>query len=150
MSNKTKKIIKSLIITILFIAFLSINIVYADTASKISFCDYAGTRRTLKIIGIIINIAKILVPLLIIITQMISMTKIVINGKDDDLKENFKVLVKKIIAGLVIFFLPTIIDYAVDNLAGYDCAGFAQCSNCLLDTNHCSIPTEDPKTYTED
>lgn len=150
MNTKAKKLLKSSLIILIMIAFLSINIVYAATKSKIGFCDYAGTRRSLKIIGIIINIAKVVVPLLIILTQMVSMTNIVISGKDEDFKENFKIMVKKIIAGLVIFFIPGIIDYAVDNLAGYNDSGFAQCSNCLLDTNHCTIPTSDPDYYDED
>ncbi len=150
MNIKAKKIIKSSLIILIMLAFLSINIVFAATKSKIGFCDYAGTRRALKIIGIILNIAKILVPLLIILTQMVSMTKIITSGKDEDLKESLKVLVKKVIAGLLIFFIPGIIDYAIDNLAGFDRGGFATCSNCLLDTNHCSIPSSDPDYYDED
>ena len=150
MNKKAKTITKKILIILIMIAFLSINIVYAATKSKIHFCDYAGARRTLMIIGIIINIAKILVPLLIILTQMVSMTKIVISGKDEDFKESFKVMVKKIIAGLVIFFIPGIIDYTIDNLVKADNSGFAQCSNCLLDTKHCKIPTTDPDYYDED
>ncbi len=152
MNPKTKKILKSVFIILIMVAFLSVNIVFAATKSKINFCDYAGARRTLKIIGMLINIAKIVVPLIIILTQMVSMTKIVVSGKDDDIKESFKILVKKIIAGLIIFFIPGIIDYTIDNLAGFNNAdsGFAQCSNCLLDTNHCSIPTTDPDYYDED
>jgi len=150
MSNKTKKILKSVAIIVLMVAFLSINIVYAATASQIKFCDYGGVRRTFKIIGIIINIAKVLVPMLIILTEIISITKVIISGKQEDLFENWKILVRKIIAGLVIFIIPTVIDFTIDNLVGYSDSGFAQCSNCLLDTNHCTIPTTDPSTYSED
>ena len=66
MNPKTKKILKCCFIILLMVAFLSLNVVYAATKSKISFCDYAGTRRTLKIIGMMINIAKVVVPLIII------------------------------------------------------------------------------------
>ncbi len=150
MSNKTKKILKSLFIIAIMVAFLGLNIVYAATTSHIKFCDYGGVRRTFKIIGIVINIAKILVPMIIIITEIISITSVIISGKEEDLVANWKVLVKKIIAGLVIFILPTVIDFTIDSLVGYNDSGFSQCSNCLLDTSHCSIPTTDPETYSEE
>ncbi len=144
MTNKTKKILKSILIILFMSLFLIGSIVHAETSSSIKFCDYAGTRRTFKMIGLFINLARIIVPLLIIITESISLTKVIISGKDDDLKENWKVLVRKLIAGLVIFVLPTIIDYTIDSLVGYDDSGFTQCSNCLLDTGHCTIPDKDP------
>ncbi len=150
MSEKTKKILKTIAIIAIMIAFISVNIVFADTKSNVKFCDYAGTRRTLKIIGTIINIAKVLVPLLIIITEIISLTKAITSGKAEDLKENFVVLVRKVIAGLVIFVLPSIINYAITNLAGHSDTGFAQCSNCLLNTKSCTIPTTDPTIYEGD
>ena len=52
MSEKTKKILKYTFIILIMVAFLSINVVYAATKSDLKFCDYAGTRRTLKILGI--------------------------------------------------------------------------------------------------
>ena len=150
MSNKTKKILKSIAIIVIMIAFIGINIVFAETKSNVKFCDYAGTRRTLKIIGTIINIAKVFVPLLIIITESIALTKAIVSGKDEDLKENFVVLVRKIIAGLVIFVLPSVINYAINNLAGHSDTGFTQCSNCLLNAKSCTIPTTDPTIYEGD
>ena len=150
MKERNKKILKHVLIVLFMAFFLGINIVFAATKSKISFCDYGGTRRVFKIIGIVINIAKIVVPLIIMLTHMVSMTKIIISGKDEDIKESFKILVKKIIAGLVIFIIPSVIDYTIDGLVGYSDSGFAQCSNCLLDTNHCTIPDTDPVTYDEE
>jgi hypothetical protein len=78
---------------------------------------------------------------------MVSIFKTVTSGKADDLKASFSVIVKNLIAGLVIFFVPTILDFAFDTLIGYDDSGFTACSNCLLDTGNCNIPTEDPSTY---
>ena len=150
MNTKTKKILKKVLIILFMAFFVGINIVFAATKSKIGFCDYGGTRRVLKIIGIMINIAKIVVPLLIMLTEIISLTKVIISGKDDDMKENWRVFVRKLIAGLVIFILPTLIDYTIDSLVGYDDSGFTQCSNCLLDTDHCTIPETDPDYYDEE
>jgi len=150
MTTKSKKILKSVLIILFMSLFLAASIVHAAPSSSIKFCDYAGTRRTFKMIGLFINLARIIVPLIIIITESISLTKVIISGKQEDLSDNWRILVRKIIAGLVIFFLPTIIDFTIDSLVGYDDSGFTQCSNCLLDTGHCTIPDKDPEVYDED
>lgn len=141
---------KYIIYTLFLLLFCGINLVYAETSTKLNFCAYAGVRRTLMIIGIIIIIAKIIIPLIIIITGMITFFKTVLSGKDDDFKNSISILAKKIVAGLIIFFLPTVINYAFEALVGYDDSGYTACSTCLLDVNNCEIPDEDPTTYTED
>lgn len=152
MKKTSKK--KLLFFTLFFILFMSLNFVYADTSSKISFCEYGGVVRTFKIIGILINIVKVVVPILIIITAIINISKTILSGKKEDLKANFMQLTKQIVAGLIIFYIPTALDFAFDNLAGdgtsYDPSGFAVCTNCLFDTEHCKIPEKDPNIYTTD
>lgn len=151
--KKTSK--KKLLFFILFvILFMSLNFVYAATSSKISFCEYSGVVRTFKVIGILINIVKIVVPILIVITAIINITKTILSGKAEDLKASAIQLIKQIIAGLIIFIIPTVLDYAFDKLAtdgtSYDPSGFAVCTNCLFDTEHCKIPEKDPNIYTTD
>lgn len=141
---------KYIIYTLFLLLFCGINLVYAETSTKLNFCAYAGVRRTLMIIGIIIIIAKIIIPLIITITGMITFFKTVLSGKDDDFKNSISILAKKIVAGLIIFFLPTVINYAFEALVGYDDSGYTACSTCLLDVDNCEIPDEDPTTYTED
>lgn len=146
---KLSKKNRYIIFALFLLLFCGLNIVYAGTTTKLNFCAYAGVRRTLMIIGIIIIIAKIVIPLIIIITGMISFFKTVISGKDDDFKSSIGILAKKIVAGLIIFFLPTVINYAFEALVGYDDSGYTACSTCLLDVDRCVIPDEDPETYTE-
>ena len=145
---------KLLFFTLFVILFMSLNFVYAATSSKISFCEYGGVVRTFKIIGILINIVKIVIPILIIITAIISISKTILSGKTEDLKASFIQLAKQLVAGLVIFCLPSVLDFAFDNLAGdgtaYDPSGFTVCTNCLFDTEHCQIPEKDPEIYTKD
>ncbi len=142
---------KFIIFSIIGITILSFgtNIVYAATTSKISFCDYAGVRRAFKIAGIILNIVKIVVPLIIMITAMIAFSKPIISGKTDDITTNLTTLVKKLIAGLVIFLIPGLLDYAFSLVPNYDNSSMAACTTCLLDVDGCTIPTSDPVTYTE-
>lgn len=136
---------------VIFLMILSIipNVVMAATSSELRICEYSGVLRTLKILGMCLNIAKVVVPLIIIGTAMVSIFKTVMSGKADDLKGSFTLIVKKLIAGLIIFYIPTILDFTFDSLIGYDDSGFTACSNCLLDTDNCTIPEEDPPTYTD-
>ena len=60
------------------------------------------------------------VPPIIIITSSVNLYKSVHSGKSDDLKDGMKQLVKKIIAGLVVMILPTLIAYLFNNLAGFN------------------------------
>ena len=144
----SKKIIIYSIVAISIMA-LSVNIVYAGTSAKLAICDYAGVRRAFKIAGIIINLAKIIVPLIIIITGMIGFAKPIMSGKTEDITANAMILVKKVIAGIVIFFIPTICNYAFSLIPNYDTSTMFSCTTCLFDVNGCTIPTSDPVTYTE-
>lgn len=140
---------KLLVYGIFMFLFIGLNIVYAATSAELHFCEYSGVLRSLKIVGIIILIAKILIPIILIITAMISFFKTVISGKSDDLKGSLMIVVKKIIAGLIIFILPGLIDYVFDVTVGYDDSGFTACTTCLLDIDNCQIPTTDPTIYTD-
>lgn len=149
-SINMKKVIKYFLIILFFAIFIGGNVVYAATSSKIAFCDYGGVRRTFKIVGILLNIVKTLVPLAIIFVAISKFASVIISGKTDDLKASTMQVVKNGVAGLIIFCLPGVIDFAIDNLVEYDDSGFAACSNCLLDVDHCVIPDVDPETYEED
>ena len=140
----------SLIILVLSVLTIAPKLVLAATSSELRFCEYGGVLRTLKILGICLNIIKIVVPLIIIGTAIMSVFKTVTSGKAEDLNASFGLIVKKIIAGLIIFILPTALDFMFDSLLEYDDSAFTACSNCLLDTGNCVIPTTDPDTYVED
>ncbi len=132
----------------LFLIILSVGVVYAETTSKINFCDYGGVRRTFKIIGIIINLVKIVVPLILMASAMVVFFKTIVSGKIDDFKASLMQVVKQGIAGLVIFCIPGILDFAFDSLLdGTDFSSFTTCTNCLLDTDKCTIPDKDPEVY---
>ena len=144
-----KRHIKRLILFTLFISFIGIN-VYAKTTSKLHFCEYRGTLRMMKIIGMFITIAKTVVPIIIMYKAIKELVQVVI-GKPDSFKETVPKLAKSTIAALVIFFIPTIVNYTI-NLAteGKEDSDMAKCSTCLFNTSGCTIPDEDPVVTTRD
>jgi len=152
MKNYLKKNKKNLIIyTLLIISLAGIHLVYAKTSGEVKFCDYAGVRRTFQILGTIINIVEIVVPLIVIITGMVAFFKGITSGKTEDLTGGVSAIVRKIIAGLLIFFIPNLIDYAFDALVDdRDTSSFAVCTSCFLNPDNCTIPESDPVTYSND
>ena len=79
----------------------------------IDMCTNPYILRVFYILTIALKIICILVPIIIIGTIMIKAFNAVVSGKDDGLKEVFSISIKKIIAGLVIFLLPSIINFCI-------------------------------------
>ena len=105
----------------------------------LNLCDTPSVLRTFKIVYIILNIAKIIVPLIIIIVGIKDFIGVAINGKDDELKNTMKQMVRRIIAGLVIFFIPSIMNYIFNLNAKYQetATAFTSCSVCLTSGKEC-------------
>ncbi len=93
----------------------------------LGFCDKSYIMQVILIVKTVFKLLCYLAPLLIIIASSIHLFKIVLNGKDDDLKEALKVTVKRIIAGLIIFFLPAMINYVFTGILDTSDINFLAC-----------------------
>ena len=128
---------------------ISVSNVYADTVTEVAVCDSPGILRTLKILGILIVLIKILVPLILIIMSIIDFGKSAIAGNAEDLKKNTITFFRRCVAGAIILILPTFINFVFDNLVNKDDSKYDVCTNCLFDPGNCSIPDKEPDIYTE-
>lgn len=85
-------------------------------------CSNGDILKIMKIIKIIINVIKILVPIILLVSVMIDYTKAVTNGELNNVNKLFK---NKIIAAILIFFIPTFVSVifkiADVNRDYYDC-----------------------------
>ncbi len=101
---------------------------------KINFCAEARVLRAFKIGGYLLFALKILVPLIIIILGSIDFAKAVIDTGDKANKEALSMLIKRLIIGIIIFLLPTILDFLLGFIDGaketHD--GFSACTHCLF------------------
>lgn len=93
----------------------------------LSICDKSYFVHILYIFKVFFKLICYIVPPLIIITSSVNLYKSVHSGKSDDLKEGMKQLSKKIIAGLVVMILPTLIAYLINNLAGFNDIDLFKC-----------------------
>lgn len=70
-----------------------------------------------QIIGWVLWVFKIVIPIVIIIFGVIDLGKAVVASKDDEIKKSVKSLVMRAVAGIVIFFIPTLVG-AIFSLVG--------------------------------
>ncbi len=100
------------------------------------FCN--GTANLWQIIGYILLIFKIAIPVLLIIFGMIDLGKAVIASKDDEIKKATTALVKRAIASVFIFLLPTIIGFIMTIITDFTNnaqADFNVCKDCITSPN---------------
>ena len=93
----------------------------------ISICSKSSILEVFLIVKTIFKLLCLLAPFLITIVSSVGLFKIIISGKEEDLKEYGKVFVRRIIAGLVIFFIPAIITYTINNILGAKDVDFIAC-----------------------
>ena len=74
----------------------------------VNFC--AGTAGIWRVIGYVIYIIRIAIPIIIILLGTIDLGKAVIAGEDKKVKEAQKSFVMRIVYGVAIFFVFTIVE----------------------------------------
>ena len=92
-----------------------------------------------RIAGIFITIIKIIVPIVLIVMGMIDLSKAVAEGKDDSLKKSLISFLNRVIAGILIFFVPSIMLALYEFVDGWDNVRgkYEVCLQCLLGDSQC-------------
>lgn len=104
---------------------------------ELGFC--AKTAEIWLLVGNIVNIIKIVIPILIIVLACIDFGKAVVSSDEKEIKKSSGTLIKRVIAGVVIFFIPTIVGLCFglvgsfsDNEADYNI-----CKTCVTSPSKC-------------
>ena len=86
--------------------------------------------------GWILTFFKIAIPLLIIGLGMFDFGKAVVSSKDDEIKKSAKTLMYRAIAGIVIFFVPSLVVWLFQTVGSFNDAAnatnFDDCKKCIL------------------
>lgn len=104
-------------------------------------CKNTNTRKTMRFIGYILLIAKILVPILLIYSGVVLLAKTLLSGNDDNLKKNVVELIKKIIIAIIIFFIPTIVNIIFSLTEEVDDVNetYKTCRTCIFNPTKCNV-----------
>lgn len=114
----------------------------ADSFNLGEFCK--GSAGLLQFVGYIITIVKIAIPILIIAFGLLDFGKAVVGSKDELIKKSAISLLRRVVAGIVIFFLPTLVLTIFDTIDDYKNNGssFTNCKACLLHPGGSECSTE--------
>lgn len=100
-----------------------------------SFCK--DTLSVWKLVGNILTVFKIVIPALVIIFGAIDFGKAVIASKDDEIKKAAKSLLMRVIAGIVVFFIPTIVAACFKLADGFSETDYNTCGTCISNPSAC-------------
>ena len=76
-------------------------------------CGGADVLRILRFVFILLDMVCWVVPMGLIVMLMIDFGKNVIAGKEDEMKKNLNIAIKRIIYCIVLFLVPTISNFAI-------------------------------------
>lgn len=117
-----------------FMLFNTLNVYADDGYVAQNFCS--DIIKTLRLVSISVMIVRICVPIFIIVMGTMDIYNTVSSGKNDDLKKNLTTLGKRMVIGLIVFFIPTIVRLVVNGLGGND-SNYQVCVNCIDNPKNC-------------
>lgn len=80
--------------------------------TPVDMCSNESTSlKVFQVIGYLLIIIKIIVPLILIIMGSIDFAKAALSGDDKSTKEAAVQFSKRVLIGLIVFFIPTILDF---------------------------------------
>ena len=119
------------------------NSATGGTSEDIDLCKNPGVVKSAQIVGWCLFVIKIIAPILLIIFALIEIGKAVVANDDKAIQTAISSLVKRAIAAVVIFFVPTIIAFVFNVVASateaktkYSCL-----SSCINKPGSCKIPS---------
>ncbi len=76
-----------------------------------SYADFCteDVGRILGIVGSVLDIIQWVVPIILIVLGTIDLTKAVVAGKEEQIKTNQQILIKRVIAAVIVFLIPLIV-----------------------------------------
>lgn len=109
------------------------NFLFSVTGNKTLDCgmDMYVPEAFPALIHTIITIIKIVVPILLVIFGMLDMGKAVVAAKEDDIKKGQQTLIKRVIAGLIVFFVIQLVQLLIGFVSDKDSATL-RCFNCFV------------------
>lgn len=83
----------------------------------VEVCKDDTVLKVMGIVKLIMNVICIVVPIVLIVMGSFDLFRAVTAGKDEDIKNKQQTLIKRIIAGVIVFLVPTIVTVLM-NLIG--------------------------------
>ncbi len=99
-----------------------------------NFCETKSVLSVMRMVGYVLTLLKVFIPIIIIIWGTLKLYNVVISGTTDSLNKQIKNLVYRVIIGICIFFVPTLVDAILKNFIPEDAMN---CEICVLKPFSC-------------
>ena len=105
-----------------------------------NICSEGNIVKTLKFVGYILMAVKIIIPLILIIYGSIDFGKALITNNDDSVKKATNSFITRVIAAVIIFFIPTIVNFIFHGILNVNSNGgiYENCRVCIFDVKNCT------------
>ena len=80
-------------------------------------------------IGTIYNILLVAIPIIIVIFGLIDFVKAVASGKEDEIKKGTSTFARRLITGIIVFFILAIVKLVISVIQTNNTEGVAACLN---------------------
>ncbi|MEG1009517.1 MAG: hypothetical protein RSF67_06885 [Clostridia bacterium] len=104
------------------------------------FCS--GTADLWQFVGMILLVFKIVIPIILIVLGMIDLGKAVISSDDKSINKAAKALAMRVIAGMLIFFIPSVISFVFTLVSAFNTdlkSDYDVCKNCITNPKGCTV-----------
>ena len=95
----------------------------------LSFCE--SSAEIWQLVGKIINIIKIVIPIIIVVLAMLDLGKAVMAQKEDEIKKGQNTFIKRLVAAAIVFFVVTIVTMLI-GLVADDSESITGCINEII------------------
>lgn len=82
-------------------------------------CEDIAVLKTVLFIKEMLEIVLYIIPIILILMIMLDLTKNVIANKDDEMRKNFQIAIKRIIYAVALFLVPTIVNFVIHGLGEF-------------------------------
>lgn len=107
--------------------------------ADIKFCS--NSANLWQFVGYILMVFKIVVPLLLIIWGAMDLGKAVVASKPEEITKAVTGLAKRALAGIVIFFIPTLVGVIFSIVSGFSDvkSDYDVCKKCVVTPGSCDL-----------
>ena len=81
-----------------------------------NFCRTSGGLRAMLLLKVVVKLIFVVVPIVIIITSIISLVNVIKGNSKEELDKFIWTFIRKVVAGIIVFLIPSIVTYAFTNL----------------------------------
>lgn len=82
-----------------------------------------------------IRLIQVLVPVLLIVMGTIDLFKGITSGKDDEIKKGQQIFIKRLVIGIIIFFIIVIVKFLISIIASSNKTNIIECIDCFISEN---------------